>query len=183
LLTELGHEVVETTPPWQSDDLLRLFMVPWSVGPKLYPVADKALLTPLNRALAELAEATPSYEYALAIAGLQALARKVVAWSLDYDAVLTPALAKLPVPIGWIFEPDDPWEQFARGGEFTPFTPFVNVTGQPAISLPFDVAEGLPVAIQLIGRPAGEAMLIRLAAQLEAARPWADRLPQAVGQI
>ena len=120
-------------------------MIPWSVGPKLYPVADLSLLTPLNRALAELAEATPSYEYALAIAGLQALARKVVAWSLDYDAVLTPALAKLPVPIGWVFEPEDPWEQFARGGEFTPFTPFVNVTGQPAISIPFDVAEGLPV--------------------------------------
>ncbi len=183
LLSELGHEVVETTPPWQSDDLLRLFMIPWSVGPKLYPVADLSLLTPLNRALAELAEVTPSYEYALAIAGLQSLARKVVAWSLDYDAVLTPALAKLPVPIGWIFEPDDPWEQFARGGEFTPFTPFVNVTGQPAISIPFDVAEGLPVAIQLIGRPADEATLLRLASQLEAVRPWADRLPQAVGQI
>ena len=183
LLTELGHEVVEATPPWQSDDLLRLFMVPWSVGPKLYPVDDLSLLTPLNRALAERAEATPSFEYALAIAGLQALARKVVAWSLDYDAVLTPALAKLPVPIGWIFEPDDPWEQFARGAEFTPFTPLVNVTGQPAISLPFDVAEGLPVAIQLIGRPAGEATLLRLASQLEAARPWAGRLPQAVGQL
>ncbi len=183
LLTELGHEVVETTPPWQSDDLLRLFMVPWSVGPKLYPVADVSLLTPLNRALAELAEATPSYEYVLAVARLQALARKFVAWSLDYDAVLTPALAMPPVPIGWVLEPEEPMEQFMRGGQFTPFTPFVNVTGQPAISLPYSVTDGLPVAIQLIGRPAGEAALLRLASQFEASRPWADRLPQAVGQL
>ena len=59
--------------------------------------------------------------------------------------MLTPGLAKLPVPIGWVFEPDDPWEQFARGGEFTPFTPLVNVTGQPAVCVPFDVVDGLPV--------------------------------------
>ena len=86
-------------------------------------------------------------------------------------------LAKLPVPIGWVFEPDDPWEQFARGGEFTPFTPIVNVTGQPAAAVPFDVVDGLPAGIQLIGPPAGEALLFRLAAQLEAAHPWAQRFP------
>jgi amidase len=178
LLTELGHEVVEIDPPWHSDQLLRLFQVPWAVGAKLYPVSDLSLLTPLNRALAEIAEATPSYEYVQAVAGLQGIARRFVAWSLAFDAVLTPALGKLPVPIGWIFEPDDPLEQFLRGGELTPFTPFVNVTGQPAIAVPFDVVEGLPVGIQLIGRPADEATLIRLASQLEVARPWAGRLPQ-----
>ncbi len=77
-----------------------------------------------------------------------------------------------------MFEPEDPWEQFARGGEFTPFTPIVNVTGQPAAAVPFDVVDGLPVGVQLIGPPAGEALLFRLAAQMEAARPWAQRLPQ-----
>jgi amidase len=85
----------------------------------------------------------------------------------------------LPVPIGWIFEPDDPWEQFDRAGEFTPFTPIVNVTGQPAATVPFGVVEGLPIGVQLIGPPAGEAVLFRLAAQLEQAYPWADRLPVA----
>ncbi len=93
--------------------------------------------------------------------------------------MLTPALAKPPVPIGWIFEPDDPWEQFRRGGEFTPFTPVINVTGQPAISVPMGFTEGgLPLGIQLIGRPADEASLLRLAAQLEAARPWAEQRPE-----
>ena len=84
--------------------------------------------------------------------------------------MLTPGLGKLPVPIGWIFEPDDPWEQFLRGGEFTPFTPLVNVTGQPAAMVPFATVDGLPVGVQLIGPPAGEAVLFRLAAQLEAAQ-------------
>ena len=86
--------------------------------------------------------------------------------------MLTPTLAKLPVPIGWIFEPEDPWEQFARGGEFTPFTPIVNVTGQPAMSVPFGMVDGLPVGVQLIGRPQREDILFRLAGQIEAAHPW-----------
>ena len=63
-----------------------------------------------------------------------------------------------------------------RGGEFTPFTPIVNVTGQPAAMVPFDVVDGLPVGVQLIGKPEGEAMLFRLAAQLEEAHPWASRI-------
>ena len=96
--------------------------------------------------------------------------------------MLTPGLAKLPVPIGWIFEPDDPWEQFRRGGEFTPFTPIVNITGQPAATVPFGVVNGLPVGVQLIGPPAGEAMLFRLAAQLEEAHPWAERLAAPVSR-
>jgi amidase len=104
-------------------------------------------------------------------------ARRVLAFWSDVDVVLTPTLAKLPVPIGWIFEPDDPWEQFERGGWMTPFTPLVNVTGQPAASVPFGVVDGLPVGIQLIGPPAGEAVLFRLAAQLEEAHPWAGLLP------
>jgi amidase len=91
--------------------------------------------------------------------------------------VLTPGLAQLPVPYGWVFEPADPWEQFVRGGEFTPFTPIVNVTGQPTAMVPFGIVDGLPVGGQLIGRPADEATLFRLAAQIERAHPWAGLLP------
>jgi amidase len=138
---------------------------------------------PLNRTLAEAARATSSVEFGQAVLALQRTARATVAFWEGVDVVLTPGLAKLPVEIGWVFEPDDPWEQFRRGGEFTPFTPIVNVTGQPAASVPWDVVEGLPAGIQLIGPPAGEALLLRLSAQIEAARPWAGRLPDHFGQL
>jgi amidase len=134
---------------------------------------------PINRAQHERAHETSSVDYARAGSALMLHARRVLAFWADVDVVLTPTLAKLPVPIGWIFEPDDPWEQFERGGWMTPFTPLVNVTGQPAASVPFGVVDGLPVGVQLIGPPAGEAMLFRLAAQVEEARPWAGLLPGA----
>ena len=168
-LATLGHDVIEATPPWHDETLLELFSLLWQLTPALYPVQDESLLTPLNRFLAERARATGSVDYARAVARLQQIARRVVAFWQDVDVVLTPGLAKLPVPIGWVLEPDDPWEQFVRGGELTPFTPLVNVTGQPAAMFPFGTVEGLPVGVQLIGPPAGEALLFRLCAQLEAA--------------
>jgi len=181
-LAALGHEVVDGGPQWSDETLLSGFAKLWQVGPALFPVADPALLEPLNRELARVAHETSSVVFAQAVAGLQRLARRIVSFWNDVDIVLTPGLAKLPVPIGWIFEPDDPWEQFRRGGEFTPFTPIVNITGQPAATVPFGVVDGLPVGVQLIGPPAGEAMLFRLAAQLEEAHPWAERLAAPVSR-
>ena len=65
---------------------------------------------------------------------------------------------------------------FTRSGLFTPFTPVVNATGQPAISLPlFEGEDGLPLGVQIVGRPAGEEALLALATQLEEAQPWAQR--------
>jgi len=176
-LAALGHDVVERTPPWVDERLLDTFAKLWQVGPAMFPVQDPELLEPLNRALAVAAYETSSVVFARSVTALQQLARRIVAFWQDVDVVLTPGLAKLPVPIGWVFEPADPWEQFERGGEFTPFTPIVNVTGQPAAMVPFGIADGLPVGVQLIGRPAGEATLFRLAAQIEQAHPWAELLP------
>ncbi len=109
---------------------------------------------------------------------LQLLARRVVGFFARYDLVLTPTLALPPVPVDWADDEDDPLARFARGGLFSPFTPLVNVTGQPAVSVPLHwTDDGLPVGVQLIGRPADEATLLRVSAQLEAARPWRDRRP------
>ena len=177
-LAGLGHDVVERTPQWVDESVLSAFAKLWQLTPALYPVSDESLLMPVNRTLAASARETSSVAFAQAVGALQRAARRIVAVWVDVDVGLTPALAKLPVPVGWVFEPEEPWEQFARGGEFTPFTPIVNVTGQPAAAVPFDVVDGLPAGIQLIGPPAGEAVLFRLAAQLEAAHPWADRLEQ-----
>src|SRR5581483_2681484 len=131
-LAALGHDVFERTPAWHDEHLLAAFAHLWQVAPALFPVADDSPLMPLNRTLAQTARTTSSVELSQAVTALQRLARRVVAFWEDVDILLTPTLAMLPVLIGWVFEPEDPWEQFRRGGEFTPFTPIVNVTGQPA---------------------------------------------------
>ena len=65
-----------------------------------------------------------------------------------------------------------------RSATFAPYTPIANVSGQPAISIPTGVGtDGLPTAVHAIGRPLAEDMLLRLAAQLEVAQPWADLHP------
>jgi len=180
LLGELGHDVVEATPPWRNDGMILDFIRVWQVGPTTAGIDDLSLLEPINRMLAEDAHATPSPAHALAILRLQQLARRVVAFWNDVDVLLTPTLAMLPVPIGWTYEETggDPHLAFDRQTLFTPFTPLVNVTGQPAVSVPLHWSEeDLPVGVQLVGKPFAEATLIRLAAQLERARPWADRRP------
>ena len=111
---------------------------------------------------------------------LQALTRQLVAFLAPYDALLTPALAERPLPLGTLdTAAPDPMSTFTRSGLFTPFTPVFNASGQPGISLPlFHGEDGLPLAVQLVGRPADEATLLALATQLEAARPWAERRPE-----
>ena len=156
------------------------FIRVWQVGPATSGVDDLSQLEPINRMLAESARTTPSPQHASSIMELQQIARRVVAFWNDVDVVVTPTLALQPVPIGWTWEgtDGDPHRAFAAQTLFTPFTPLVNVTGQPAMSLPLRWSDGgLPIGVQFIGRPFAEATLIRLAAQLEQARPWHDRRP------
>ena len=177
LLAELGHDVRDETPPWRTDDLFHTFIAVWQVGPALHPV-DDALMTPLNRGLVESARASTAADYGRAVASLQLLARRIVAFWNDFDVVLTPTLALPPVPIGWQDAVDGPIEQLLRNVEFTPFTAVANLTGLPAMSLPLHwSADGLPIGVHAIGPPAGDALLLQLAAEVEAARPWADRRP------
>ncbi|MGH3669661.1 MAG: amidase family protein, partial [Pseudonocardiaceae bacterium] len=103
--------------------------------------------------------------------------RAAVAAHAEFDAVLTPTLAQLPRPIGW-FSSVSPAENFERQKWYIPYAALYNVTGQPAMSLPSQwTADGLPVGIQIVGRPAGEGSLLSLAGQFERAQPWAHRRP------
>ena len=179
-LSSLGHEVIEATPPWRDENALLQFARLWSIGPALYPVPDRSLMEPLNRALADAADAASSADYARSVAWFQGFARRIVEFWADVDVVLTPALGMPPAEVGWVTGPDDPWEQYRRAGLFTPYTPLVNITGQPAAAVPWTVVDGLPAGIQLIGPPAGEAVLLRLSAQIEEAYPWAGRHPKEV---
>src|SRR5262249_53719813 len=141
------------------------------------PTADD--VEPLTWALYRHALEQDTIKYLSAQARLESVARSIVQKLSDYDVVITPALAERPVPIGEIDGlGSDPMVKYRKSGQFTPFTAIVNVTGQPAIALPlYHGEDGLPTAVQLIGPPAREEVLLSLAAQLEAALPWADRAP------
>jgi amidase len=180
LLESLGHVVDEVAAP-VPPEVIPHFETVWAVSAAAVPVdpAREDQLRPLTRYLRDRGRAVSGPQFATALATLGLHARRGIAASAAYDAVLTPTVAMLPRPIGWFQEPDgDPAEDFERQKRFTPYTAIYNTSGQPAISLPlFQSTEGLPIGMMLVGRPREETTLLSLAAQLEAALPWADRHP------
>ncbi len=189
LLRSLGHEVIEVDPPWRQDGLSELFGIVFSSQIALSigysaNVAGKGVegvsaedMEPMSWAIFSMIRKLGTLEQQAAVVRLQAFARRLVAWLADYDALLSPALAERPLPLGTLdTAAENPMSTFTRSGLFTPFTPVFNATGQPGISLPlYEGEDGLPLAVQIIGRPAGEERLLALATQLEEAAPWAER--------
>lgn len=109
------------------------------------------------------------------------ISRQVGQFFTRFDALLTPTLSDVPLPLGSL-NADDPTvdaEAFMdRVFQFAAFTPLFNVTGNPAMSVPLYLSEdGLPIGLQFVGRYGDEATLFRLAGQLEEAAPWAERRP------
>jgi amidase len=189
LLTELGHEVEEVAAPWGGQDLLETFTLafgtPITMGIHFGGLVTgrepaPELVEPLSWTMWEGIRERSALDYLLARTQLTAIARNIISLWESYDVLLTPALAERPVRIGAIDAcSDEPWEDFLRSGQFTPYTALFNLSGQPAISVPlFHGDDGLPTAVQLAGRPADEATLLSLAAQLESVRPWAGRRPE-----
>jgi amidase len=194
LLRSLGHEVEQVEVPWQEPALQELFGAVFSNHIALSiaysgmvagrtPTAED--MEPMSWAIFSMVQKMNAIEGMAAAVQLQAFARRLVSFLAPYDALLTPALAERPLPLGSLdTAAPDPMATFSRSGLFTPFTPVFNSSGQPGISLPlFEGEDGLPLGVQLVGRPAGEGALLALAAQLEAARPWADRRPVLEGAL
>jgi amidase len=191
LLESLGHHVEEVQPPWSGLQLLSEFTRAFAPGIAMTSQVGARLVgreqlgeqdvEALTWAMYEHARDQSTLIYLAALGRLERVARSIVAFLEPYDALLTPALALRPVPIGEIHgRGPDPWGNYQRSGHFTPYTAIFNVTGLPAIALPlYHGKDGLPTSVQLAGRPAGEAALLRLAAQLEQALPWADRIAPA----
>ena len=132
--------------------------------------------------VAEGGRAVSAAQYLAAIEGIHAVTRAMVAWwHVDgFDVLLTPTVPELPPTLGqFASTPENPFNGLLRSTPIVTFTAPFNMTGQPAISLPLHHStEGLPIGMQFVGAPAREDLLIRLAAQLEEALPWADRRPQ-----
>lgn len=188
LCSDLGHEVSETAPAIDGQRFESCFTTLWSVGCARTMEGSAVLIgrrpapehfEELTWALAEKGRAVRAFEYLLALGVLQVMARQIARFFVEYDVWLTPTVAEPPLPLGsFDARPENPLYGLQRAAEFVPFTPICNVTGQPAMSVPlFWNANGLPIGTHFVGRFGDEATLFRLAAQLEAARPWNARRP------
>jgi amidase len=192
LCADLGHEVVEAAPAVSGELVTQAFITVWAAG-CAWTIDGLTLVTgqtptpdqfePLTWALYEMGRQQSASAYLLAVTALQRVARDIARFFANYDLLLTPTLAEPPVPLGTFDSPpENPLQGLLRAAEFIPFNPVCNFTGQPAMSVPlFWNADSLPVGTHFIGRFGDEATLFRLAAQLEAARPWAIRRPPVSG--
>lgn len=187
LCQELGHHVEEASPDLKfADQLTNWFTVVWTAG----LVSTIELISMINGkkpdpndyetltwTLYEVGKKFSAGDYLSTITMLQMMSRQVAGFMQDYDVILTPTLGQPPVPLGTFDPPEgNPMAAFSKSAEFVPYTPVCNVTGQPAMTVPLHWnGDGLPVGSHFVGRFGDEATLFRLSAQLEQARPWADR--------
>ncbi|OLC35677.1 MAG: hypothetical protein AUH81_09545 [Candidatus Rokubacteria bacterium 13_1_40CM_4_69_5] len=187
LCADLGHRVEEADPQIDRAEVVSTFLTLVAANTVVTLASHPTKGRPprpdeverVTGATAKLGETISGADYVRATQAAHRLSRQMAAFHAGYDVLLTPGLATLPVKLGWLdMMMDDVEEYWRRVFAFSPFTVWFNITGQPAMVLPLGRSRaGLPVAVQLVARHGDEAMLFRLAAQLEAARPWFDRTP------
>lgn len=184
-LRDLGHTVDDI----QLDipgGLVEHFETLWSALAASIPLAPEhePQLRPITTWLRERGKALSAVQLTGAVNATRSATRSILQQFARFDVILTPTLAALPAPIGSLRNDADPPADFAAQKAFTPFTALINMTGQPAMSVPLGwTPTGLPVGMHLIGRPYDEITLIRLAAQLEMALPWRHRYAEMWKQL
>jgi amidase len=189
LLDTLGHDVEIAQPDaFFDDEFSRHFVTIVAVATAVdFANMGAAIGRPIveddveasNWTMGSIGGAVSAADYIASVNWVHAWSRRLHAWWDDFDILVTPVIAVPPPPIGWLSDPELGNERLTS---ILQFTAQFNVSGQPAMSLPLHWSEaGLPVGVQFVGPIDDEALLIRLAAQLETAAPWADRLPPLYG--
>ena len=178
LFESLGHHVEPLTVTGIDEQFRVHFETLWSASIGSLPIPAEAL-EPFNAQLAERGARQSAAELMQAMMGLQLGARLIVGATADYDVVLSPTLMREPLRIGELSHLlEDADAMFDALTAYLGLTPVANVTGQPSMSLPIGfTAEGLPLGVMVTGRPADEAMLFRLAGQVQRADDWTQRRP------
>ncbi|MCC6850655.1 MAG: amidase [Deltaproteobacteria bacterium] len=188
LLADLGHRV-ESSHPTALDDMetFQHFSVMFAtstarildaVGQLIGRTLGAEDVEPFNWALAEMGSVVSARQYLGTTDWLFGYTRRVADWwAGGFDLLLTPTLPEPPWTLGG-FHGVDPMMAGLRAQALCAFTAPFNMTGQPAISLPLAWnARGLPIGVQLVAAYGREDLLVRVAAQMERARPWAHRHP------
>jgi Asp-tRNA(Asn)/Glu-tRNA(Gln) amidotransferase A subunit family amidase len=177
LLTSLGCQIFESHPPRREAgdggiDLLspEEYAYALLVKPDFDHHFDE--LTDYGRRTMEAAREMPAWKFSQAVRRREAWSAAVRRWSETFDYFLAPVMGETAPRCDAppVYEQRRPWP-----GNFLPV---FNQAGLPAASVPFGFhSNGLPVAVQIVGRFGDDAGVLRLAAAIEAARPWADRWP------
>ena len=188
LCADLGHEVREQNPHIDGATIVPTFLTLASANTVVnlasHPTAGRppreTEVERITWLTAAMGEKITAADYVRATQSAHRLGRQMAAFHADVDVLLTPGLSSPAVKLGWLdMMMDDVDEYWRRVFNFSPFTVWFNLTGQPALMLPLGQSPGgLPLAVQLAGRFGDEATLIGLGAQLEKAKPWFDRKPQ-----
>jgi len=187
LCEDLGHDVEEQVPDydamglWTNLTTMLASGVSWAMqdwSRRLGRPLTEELFEPFVWAFGQRGRSLSATDYLLAVQDLQAEVRNYSRYFNAHDLWLTPTLGQPPVPLGTLSFDGDPVELRRRTARFSPFTYIANATGQPAISLPLHWSQaGMPIGVQMTARVGEERTLLQIAAQLEQARPWAERLP------
>ena len=205
LLSDLGHEVEEVSPPHDDEALARDFLTIWFaqlygqvVDVKRRTGASDSAFEADTLASAELGRAAGLGPLFASLANVKEYVHALADFHQRYDLFLTPTLAKPPLEVGSINTPERLQKAARvvarlRAGRlltmsgvmdsliadnlgWVPYTQLANLTGRPAISVPLHwTATGLPLGVQLVGDLGSDGLLLRVAAQLEEAKPWFGR--------
>lgn len=189
LLAAQGHEIIPAIPDYDQAAWARATFVAWcgflagGVGglSQALGVAPSAeVLEAATLACAQAGMALTGMDYELAFVQINAVCRAMGGFMAGYDALLLPTLRHLPVPLG-LMDQNDPgrdaqaWVDHVFG--HFPYCAVFNMTGQPAISVPCGLADGLPTSVQIVAPMGDEGTLLQLARDLEGLRPWAQHRP------
>jgi amidase len=184
LLASLGHHVEPANiDAMHAPEWIPRFLCIWVVGVAMELDEVSQLIgrrveagevEPLTWALGELGKLISGPAYAEAWRWIHRQSRQLAQLFGSFDLLLTPTVTSPPVPLGtFASPPDDPLAGIFRAADFAPFTAVFNATGQPACSLPlYRNAAGLPIGVQLAAAYGREDLLLRVAAQVEAAQPF-----------
>lgn len=193
LCESLGHEVVETYPhmldiPAMWDAFFKVMVISTAMT-----IEDRAAVLgrmpgpgDLEEPTLELLEMSKRFsptDYVRAISALHRISRQVAPFFEEYDVLISPIGAHPSEPLGYFREhpPVFDMETLKRGdySSYSLYEPLANLTGQPAICLPlFWSEEGMPIGSHFFGKAGDDATLLQLSAQLEAAAPWFDKIPE-----
>jgi amidase len=182
LLAELGHDVAGGAAPVYPLDALTAVMSVCMIAPMTAEIDARLAelgrplgaddLEPFTRVLYDVGRTLDAAAMVRALQEVERAGQVIGEFFVDHDVLVTPTVARTVPRLG-VLDTTVPESMYANAAAYSAMTSPFNVTGQPAISLPMGVDDdGLPVGVQLVGAYGREDLLLRVAAQLESARPW-----------